>query len=240
MPSVSAVLLDAGGVFLLPSPEVMLPPLRAAGVQPGVPVLERAHYKATAAAESVPESGRWPAYLRAYASACGVPEEGRGAVAAGLERAIRASAGTTWEYVAPGSVEGLREIAALGVPLAIVSNSDGTVEQELAELGICQTGPGAGVEVGAVIDSAVVGVEKPDPRIFGLALEKLGAAPDGVVHVGDTVRFDVDGAHAAGIRPIHLDPYRDCPVPDGHEHIRGLAELPPLIRPVTRTWIRTR
>lgn len=230
MPSASAVLLDAGGVFFLPSPEVMLPPLRAAGVQPGVPVLERAHYKANAAVESAPEPGRWLAYLTAYASACGVPGERAGAVAADLARAVEGFTGSTWQYVVPGSIEGLREIAALGVPLAIVSNSDGTVERELAESGICQTGPGDGVEVGAVIDSAVVGVEKPDPRIFALALEKLGAGPEGAVHVGDTVRFDVDGARAAGIRPVHLDPYGDCPVPDGHEHIRGLSELPALIR----------
>jgi putative hydrolase of the HAD superfamily len=217
-------------VFLLPSPEVMFPPLMAAGIQPGVPVLERAHYKAIAALESAPESGRWPAYLRAYANACGVHQERAGAVAADLERAIAGTEGSTWQHIAPGSIRGLREIAALGVPLAIVSNSDGTVERELAELGICQTGKGDGIEVGAVIDSAVVGVEKPDPRIFSLALEKLGIGRDGVVHVGDTVCFDVDGGRAAGIRPIHLDPYGDCPVPDGHEHIRALSELPHLIR----------
>jgi putative hydrolase of the HAD superfamily len=217
-------------VFLLPSPEVMLPPLRAAGIRPGAPALERAHYKAIAALESVPESGRWPAYFRAYASACGVPGPRAGAVAADLQRAVAGSGGSTWQHIASGSIGGLREIAALGVPLAIVSNSNGTVERELAELGVCQTGPGGGIEVGAVIDSAVVGVEKPDPRIFSLALDKLGIGRDGVVHVGDTVCFDVDGARAAGIRPVHLDPYRDCPVPDGHEHIRELRDLAPLIR----------
>jgi putative hydrolase of the HAD superfamily len=226
VPSVSAVLLDAGGVFLLPSPEAMLPPLQAAGVRPGLADLERAHYAATAAVESVPDSGRWPRYLHAYASACGVPDHRAEAVAADIYRAIE---GFTWRHIVPGSCDGLRDIAALGVPVAIVSNSTGTVEQELAELGICQTGPGDGTEVAVVIDSAVVGVEKPDPRIFGLALEKLGIAPDDVVHVGDTVRFDVNGARAAGIRPIHLDPYQDCPIPDGHEHIERLADLPPLI-----------
>lgn len=234
MPSASAVLLDVGGVFLLPSPEVMLPPLHAAGVRPCVPDLERAHYKATAAVESVPEPGRWPRYLRAYALACGVPEDRAEAAAADLDREIqdfnREVQGFTWGHIAPGSADGLRAIATLGLPIAIVSNSTGTVEQQLAELGICQTGPGDGIEVGAVIDSAVVGVEKPDPRIFALALDRLGIGRDGAVHVGDTVRFDVDGAHAAGIRPVHLDPYGDCRAPDGHEHIRRLGDLPPIIR----------
>jgi putative hydrolase of the HAD superfamily len=226
MPSFSAVLLDVGGVLLLPSPEVMLPPLRAAGIDPAVPDLERAHYRATAAVEAVPEAERWLSYLTAYASACGIPDEGSAAVAADLDRA---AAGFTWRHIVPGCTGALSEIAALGAPVAIVSNSTGTVEEELEALGICQSGPGDGTEVAAVIDSAVVGVEKPDPRIFDLVLEKLGSEADGVVHVGDTVRFDVDGARAAGIRPVHLDPYGDCPVPDGHDHIRGLAELPALI-----------
>jgi putative hydrolase of the HAD superfamily len=204
----------------------MLPPLRAAGIDPAVADLERAHYHATAAVEAVPEAQRWRRYLTAYAGACGIPADRAAAVAADLDRAVQ---GFTWRHIIPGCTGALREIAALGAPVAIVSNSTGTVEQELAALGICQTGPGDGTEVAVVIDSAVVGVEKPDPRIFHLVLDKLGIEADGVVHVGDTVRFDVDGARAAGIRPVHLDPHGDCPVPDGHDHIRGLSDLPALI-----------
>lgn len=222
----SAVLLDVGGVLLLPSPEVMLPPLRAAEVRPDLAVLERAHYHATAAVERVPPAGRWRRYLTAYATACGVPAQDAGPVAAEL---ARFADGSTWRHVIPGSADALRAIAALGMPIAIVSNSTGVVERDLRSLGVCQTGAGDGIEVAAVVDSAVVGVEKPDPRIFAVALDLLGTAPGGVVHVGDTVRFDVDGARAAGIRPIHLDPYGDCPSPDGHEHIRKLADVPPML-----------
>jgi putative hydrolase of the HAD superfamily len=51
------------------------------------------------------------------------------------------------------------------------------------------------------------------------------AASD-AVHVGDMASADVDGAHAAGIRPLHLDPFADCPYPAGHhEHVRTLAEV---------------
>ena len=85
-----------------------------------------------------------------------------------------------------------------------------------------------------VIDSAVVGVAKPDPRIFTLALDALGL-PDAdrgtVVHVGDSLRYDVTGALAAGVRPLHLDPYGFCPAPDGHEHLRRLSDLIPLAAP---------
>ena len=87
---------------------------------------------------------------------------------------------------------------------------------------------GFGTEVGVVIDSAVVGVSKPDPAIFAVALAALGI-PDTerstVVHVGDSLRYDVTGAIAAGVRPVHLDPHGYCPAPAGHEHIRRLDEI---------------
>jgi putative hydrolase of the HAD superfamily len=75
----------------------------------------------------------------------------------------------------------------------------------------------------------VVGVAKPDPRIFGLALDSLGVeASENVLHVGDSLRYDVTGALAAGLRPVHLDPYGFCPDPDGHEHVRSLLDVPAL------------
>ena len=77
-----------------------------------------------------------------------------------------------------------------------------------------------------VVDSAVVGVSKPDPAIFGIALD-ASACPRArrVLHVGDSLRYDVAGARAAGLQPVHLDPNGFCPAPDGHRHIRTLAEL---------------
>jgi len=77
-----------------------------------------------------------------------------------------------------------------------------------------------------VIDSAVVGVAKPDPAIFNLALDTLGVPANGtVLHVGDSLRYDIAGAVAAGLQPVHLDPHGFCPAPDGHRHIRTLTEL---------------
>jgi putative hydrolase of the HAD superfamily len=78
--------------------------------------------------------------------------------------------------------------------------------------------------VAVVIDSHVVGVEKPDPRIFALALAALDLAAERCLYVGDTVHFDVTGARNAGIHPLHLDPFGLCP-DDDHEHLANLAEL---------------
>ena len=51
------------------------------------------------------------------------------------------------------------------------------------------------------------------------------AAAD-AVHVGDMASADVDGAHAAGVRPLHMDPFGDCPYPAGHhEHVRSLGDV---------------
>jgi len=131
----------------------------------------------------------------------------------------------------------VQDVAALGLPMGVVSNSDGTVQAELRRLGVCYAPDGQqsdaqrsdapeGVPVGVVIDSAVVGVAKPDPAIFNLALDTLGVPANGtVLHVGDSLRYDIAGAVAAGLQPVHLDPHGFCPAPDGHRHIRTLTEL---------------
>jgi putative hydrolase of the HAD superfamily len=122
----------------------------------------------------------------------------------------------------PGAADALRLLQDAGVGLAIVSNASGTMEEQLASHRICQVGSGDGTEVAVVIDSHVVGVEKPDPRIFGFALEALDVAPERCVFLGDTVVFDVMGARAAGIDAIHVDPYNACPDRD-HQHTDSLA-----------------
>jgi len=224
---ISAVLLDAGGVLVFPEPEPMVASLRAAGIATDPQTLERAHYRAMSVLD-VPGSPApqqdtwWSSYLADYITECGLAQEQVNQVAA--ELAGIPSHG--WTHVGPGARTGLRDLAELGVPLGVVSNSDGTVEAELRRLRLCQAGDGDGVRVGVVVDSAVAGVAKPDPEIFRIALDALGvSASESVLHVGDSLRYDVTGAFAAGLRPVHLDPYGYCPAPEGHEHVRTLAEV---------------
>ena len=237
-------MLDAGGVLLFPEPDRVLPPLRAAGFTPDLATLERAHYRAMAiqdaAALPPTQDTWWQEYLLTYIASCGVPEEQCEALAVEVDHGVR---GYSWAHVGIGAIDGLRAVAALGLPMGVVSNSDGTVESDLRRLGICYApeaseGPDApaaalestGVPVGVVIDSAVVGVAKPDPAIFHIALNALHVPPGGtVLHVGDSLRYDVAGALAAGLQPVHMDPYGFCPEPAGHPHIRGLADLPLLV-----------
>jgi len=230
---ISAILLDAGGVMIFPQPALLRPPLQTLGVSPDVASFERAHYRAMVVqdlAGTPPVAGTWwREYLVGYMAACGVAEDRCRDLAA--EVAV-ATAGRAWTHVGTGVMSGLRALAALGLPMGVVSNSDGTVQAELRRLGVCYAANGQepnaanGVRVGVVVDSAVVGVAKPDPAIFGIALEAIGVPASGtVLHVGDSLRYDVAGALAAGLQPVHLDPHGFCPAPDGHQHARTLAEL---------------
>jgi len=78
----------------------------------------------------------------------------------------------------------------------------------------------------AVIDSHVVGVEKPDPAIFAIALEQIGSRPERAIFVGDVPAVDVAGARAAGIAPVLLDRHDSFPDVDA-PRIAALEELLP-------------
>jgi putative hydrolase of the HAD superfamily len=217
---IEAVLLDVGGVFFVPEHEPFVTALRRFGLEPTADDLDRSHYAGIAAFD---RSGAtdWGHYHRGVVEACGLDGLDGEAAADQVRLVMEAAA---WRRLLPGSLEGLRRLAATGVRLGIVSNSNGTVEEQLIASAVCQSGPGAGVEVGVVVDSHVVGIEKPDPRIFALALDKLGVPADRTVHVGDTVAADIDGARAAGIEPLHLDPHGFCPL-DDHAHVRSLDDV---------------
>lgn len=228
---VDAVFLDVGGVFHLPDHQHVLDALRRAGVAADPSRLDRAHYAGVAALSERPDEESWRAYQEAYATEVAVPPERQEDALAELDAAFAAPG--MWSRVVRGSVEALRALARTGVALAIVSNSDGTLERRLRAEGVCQVGPGEGVPVAVVVDSGVVGVAKPDPGIFHLALEAVGVAPERAVHVGDTVGADVEGARRAGIHPLHFDPYGLC-ADRSHPHLADLAELPAHLGPSLR------
>ena len=118
--------------------------------------------------------------------------------AAVILREHRAS--NAWRRIGTGVREALERLRGAGFKLAVVSNSEGTIEQMLTEIGLREL-------FATVIDSSVVGFTKPDPRIFALALERLGVEAGEALMVGDSPSADVDGAHAVGIRAALIDPY---------------------------------
>jgi len=111
-------------------------------------------------------------------------------------------ASSLWKMVMPRVPEALGRLRDLGLKLSVVSNSDGTVEQSLIAAGLRPY-------LSAVIDSAIAGHEKPNPRIFTHALNTCGARPERTLHVGDIYHADVAGARGAGIHAMLLDPFDD-------------------------------
>lgn len=141
-----------------------------------------------------------------------------------------------WDWVvaaAPDARWLLTELAEAGITVTVVSNASGKVESMLSSAGVCQVGEGPNPSVHDVIDSSLVGVAKPDPGIFDIALSRLPEEVDrsSVVHIGDALWSDIRGAEAAGLQPLHFDPAGVCPAPEGHEHVRTLQEA--------RQWLLT-
>jgi putative hydrolase of the HAD superfamily len=228
---IEAVLLDVGGVLVLPEPDVVLPAVRAAGAAGATfDDLARGHYAGVAAMDRMAltrgVSADWPGYYRAVAGELPVPAGSFDAVVEALREAYT---DLPWTGTIPGAVDALRRLADTGVALGIVSNSNGTVEEQLLRTRICQVGEGEGVPVVVVLDSFVVGIEKPHPGIFEQALGALGVGPAQAIHVGDTGWADVAGARAAGVRPVHLDPHGFCPISDNHEHVSDLDGVTALV-----------
>lgn len=119
---------------------------------------------------------------------------------------------------APGTLRALRE---RGLRLVVASNWDCSLPGVLEQAGLAPLLDG-------VVTSAIVGVTKPDPQLFTVALEAAGCEASEAVHVGDSLENDVAGARAAGIRPVLLDRSGGAEAP-GVAAIASLDQLPGLI-----------
>jgi putative hydrolase of the HAD superfamily len=121
----------------------------------------------------------------------------------------------------PDALPAVDRLRQKGYRVGLISNFEGWLEEMLVELQ-------AGDVFEVSVISGLVGVEKPDPRIYEIALEQAGVEPQAAAHVGDSVRLDVEPATSVGIKAVLLD--RSGTHPDvGWPTIRTLEELPALI-----------
>jgi putative hydrolase of the HAD superfamily len=123
----------------------------------------------------------------------------------------------------PESVAVLRRLKALGVKLYVVSNWDILLAEVLEALGWMQYFDG-------IVASALLGVEKPEPRIFEEALRISGVRRERVVHVGNDPVADVRGAAAAGIDTVLVDREGYVEAPEATFVIPDLDGLPGIVR----------
>ena len=129
--------------------------------------------------------------------------------------------GRFW-HLFPEVREVLVRLRREGYKLGIISNADEDVERILQWLKLPRL-------VDTITYSQEVGVEKPDPRIFQVALQRTASRPDEAIHVGDRYDADIVGARTVGITPVLID--------RGNNHrdldclrIRSLEELWGILR----------
>ncbi len=229
-----ALFFDAGNTLVFADPAKTLAPLAALGILPSEAQLyaaERAARKQFDAARTKDPvdrsvAGSLELSLRAPAVdgqfwdiyyghlLRDLNQNDTGGLCAALSQATRQSA--HWNRVLPGTRQILDRLAQ-DYALGIISNSDGHIFELLQSVGL-------GDCFRSVTDSAVVGFEKPDVRIFQSALQSLGASPGESMFVGDVYSVDYLGARNAGMTAVLMDragAYRES----GLTRVESLEEL---------------
>jgi HAD superfamily hydrolase (TIGR01549 family) len=206
--------IDAGGVLVFPSWTRVSAALAARGtfISPAALAAADHHARreldAPAAVAATNDAQRGWLYFNLVLKHAGQPlSEATDAALAELKayHAVH----NLWELVAEGAPEALRLLRERGLKLVVVSNANGRLRSMMERLGLAPL-------VDVMLDSHEEGVEKPDPRLFALALERSGGRAESTLHVGDLYHVDVLGARNAGLRAALIDgaglyPDADCP-----------------------------
>ncbi len=202
--AITTILFDAGGTLVYLDYAFLARELRRAGIATSVRAIRLAEYAAKAeidrrllgAVADTDETRRRP-YFTALLEHLGVEP----ALATRLIEHFDAAhkQDNLWRKMLPSTPTVLTALRNRGLTLGVISNADGRIGAILEKCGIAKL-------FDTVIDSHDVGVEKPDPRIFALALERLDVRPDQALYVGDIYGIDVIGAERAGLSAALLDP----------------------------------
>jgi HAD superfamily hydrolase (TIGR01509 family) len=229
-PPVETLFLDAGGVLVNPNWQRISDALAAHGVRvaPGLLADAEPHAKRRLDVPDLIRHGndsqRGWIYFNLVLEQAGIARSPETDAALQELQAYHA-VHNLWERVPDDVVPALERLRARVPRLVVVSNANGRLHVVMERLGLARF-------FDVMLDSHLEGVEKPDPRLFELALERAGGHPETTLHVGDFYWIDVQGARAAGLRAVLLDTaglYHgvDCP------RIRSLGELPDLLAGAT-------
>ena len=218
-----AIIFDAGNTLIWLDHDFIVELLREHGVEADAGRIIAAEYEAKRVLDDMVRAGRagtdesrGQVYFREIFRQVGVPGDAFAPLAKRLW--ARHAEHNLWGGVRERTAETLEELRRRGLRLGVISNADGRVDALLEAVGLRP-------HFDFVIDSALVGMEKPDPRIFRMGLERLGVEPEEAVYVGDIYEIDVVGARAAGMTAVLVDPLGrwtelDC------DRIAAIHELP--------------
>lgn len=139
-----------------------------------------------------------------------------------------------WRFF-DGVVETFAWLKAEGYLIALISNWG-------KGLGELMNGMGLGAYIDTVVASADVGSHKPKPTMFYIALERLGLAPEEVIHVGDHATADVRGAAGVGITPVLVQhggiPPWDPTVGTADSEVHTITAIPEVVTLLTNGSLR--
>jgi putative hydrolase of the HAD superfamily len=230
---IRAIFFDAGNTLLYPRVDELVSAVAALGYLAGVEDFYAAERQAKKAFDAwlwpkleqhdlPPAVDRvyWVEYLKILFERVRVPVVQHDNVTRQLVERFRDI--RLWSRVFPDTEPVLQSLQASGYSLGVISNSVGTIEEQLGRAGL-------GSYFRFVLDSAVVGVEKPHPEIFQMALDRAAVPPAEAVFIGDTYATDIGGARGAGIRGVLIDRFGayddavDCP------RITSLSALEPVL-----------
>ena len=196
--AIETVFLDAGGVLCHPSWVRVAGALVRHGVAVTAPALAAAEQKATRDIDNASTIGttddraRGWLYFNLVLEHAGVTQNaGTDAALADLREYHRES--NLWEHVEPDVTPALAALRDRGLRLVVVSNANGRLRHLFDRVDLTKW-------FDHVLDSHEWGVEKPNPRLFALALEQSRADASKTIHVGDLYHVDVVGARQAGLR----------------------------------------
>lgn len=225
--ALKAILLDVGNTLLREEPsrfELYALQARARGVEIGEPamrvLMHRAHREMPREIDGAWRyTDRWfESYIeRIFHTELHIAREELAPLRAELFG--RFSRAETFRFF-PGASELVDDARARGLRVGIVSNWSPRLPALLDQLGLAS-------RLDCIVCSAIERLEKPDPRIFELALSRLGVAPHEALHAGDDLERDVLGARRAGVSAVlvdHADAHRELGAALA-PRVRDLAEL---------------
>ncbi|HYE94183.1 MAG TPA: HAD family hydrolase [Terriglobales bacterium] len=224
--SVRAVLFDAGHTLLECDYGALAAAIASQGHAVSVAAVTEAERRARARLDAEqaaqPTRARTGAgrYLHYLLEQLGITGEAERAAVTAWRRGFNLPIGLC-HRADPHAVPALERLRRAGVVTGVISNSNGSVRTALERAGLLPY-------LDFVIDSTVVGIAKPDPRVFHLGLTEAKVDAADAVYVGDSYHVDVLGSRAVGMDAVLFDPgdvcdAGDCPKAATLAHAAGLA-----------------
>ena len=219
---IKGLFFDVGNTLLFPNRRRILASLHERQVFPSEELLQAIERRTKREFDGLVEShtavdyGFWQIFYAHLLEELGIGGDG---ICADLVARTRISA--NWCDLRPGTREVLLEFGK-NYRLGVISNADGRIAEILAQCGIADC-------FETILDSGVVGAEKPTAAIFEAAVDSLGVTPRESLYVGDVYSVDYLGAAGIGMRSVLFDVV-GAYIGSGLPRVESLQELAEQLR----------